>query len=236
MKDPLSLSALFATIGNDLASVSDKKGLLQLIAADLASQLTFSDILLSILNEDRQTHSVFIHHCHQDRMEQSDYTLLSKEKFRIDDGICNITMASPSPLVVDIASILLRPDPPRYIASWYRPSISRMIAVRLRSHGQLMGSLFLFFEKALIGINDLEMVQHFSYMIAPALKNILEDERISRQRQDNETLLSLSTDFVKMRGKEDLYQLLAKRLRQLFEFDSGSIALVDKKKKIFKAT
>lgn len=227
MKDPLSLSVLFANFGNDLASVDDKKSLLHLIAASLAPKLTISDILLSILNEDKQTHSVFIHHCDQGMMEKSDYTQLSREKFRLDDGICNITMASPSPLVVDIAGILLRPDPPRYIAKWYRPSISRMISVRLRSHGHLLGSLFLFVEKALIGIEDLEIVQHFSYMIGPALKNVLSEERISKQRQDSETLLSLSTDLVRVRNKEDLLLLLDQRLHQLFEFDHSRIILQD---------
>jgi len=221
------LSTLFANFGNDLASVDDKKSLLQLIAASLAPKLTISDILLSILNEDKQTHSVFIHHCDQGLMERSDHTQLSREKFRLDDGICNITMASPSPLVVDIAGILLRPDPPRYIAKWYRPSISRMIAVRLRSHGLLLGSLFLFVEKAHIGIEDLEMVQHFSYMIGLALKNIFSEERISKQRQDSETLLSFSTDFVKVKDKEDLFRLLDQRLHQLFEFDHSRVILLD---------
>jgi len=227
MKDPLSLSTLFANFGNELASVDDKKSLLRIIAASLTPKLTISDILLSILNDDKQTHSVVIHHCDRHLMENSDYTQLSREKFRLDDGICNITMASPSPLVVDIAGILLRPDPPRYIAKWYRPSISRMISVRLRSHGHLLGSLFLFVEKALIGIEDLEIVQHFSYMIGPALKNVLSEERISKQRQDNETLLSLSTDLVRMRSKEDLFQLLDQRLPQLFEFDHSRIILLD---------
>jgi len=226
MKDPLSLSVLFANFGNDLAAVDDKKSLLQLIAGSLAPKLTVSDILLSILNEDKQTHSVFIHHCDLGLMERSDHSQLSLEKFRLDDGICNITMASPSPLVVDIAGILLRPDPPRYIAKWYRPSISRMIAVRLRSHGQLLGSLFLFVEKAHIGIEDLEIVQHFSYMIGPALRNTLSEERISKQRQDNETLLSLGTDFVKAKSKEDLFELLDQRLHQLFEFDHSRIVLL----------
>jgi len=225
MKDPLSLSTMFANFGNELASVDDKKSLLRLIAASLAPKLTISDILLSILNEDKQTHSVFIHHSDQGLMERTDHTHLSHEKFRLDDGICNITMASPSPLVVDIAGILLRPDPPRYIAKWYRPAISRMISVRLRSHGHLLGSLFLFVEKAHIGIEDLEMVQHFSYMIGPALRNILSEERISKQQQDNDTLLSLSTDFVKVKNKEDLLLLLDQRLRQLFEFDDSRIIL-----------
>jgi transcriptional regulator with GAF, ATPase, and Fis domain len=236
MKDPLSLSTLFAAFGNDLAAVDDKKSLLQLIASNLAPQLSFSDILLSILNEDRQTHRVFIHHCDPGRMAKCDYTSLSQEKFRIDDGVCNITMASPSPLVVDIASILLRPAPPRWIAQWYRPSISRMIAVRLRSHGQLLGSLFLFFEKALIGIDDLEMVQHFSYLIAPALKNILIDERISSRQQDNEVLLSLGADFMKIRDKGALFRLLDQRLRPLFEFDHACIGLIDPEKKVFRVT
>jgi len=227
MKDPLSLSTLFANFGNDLAAVDDKKSLLRIIAASLAPKLTISDILISILNDDKQTHSVVIHHCDQDLMENSDYTQLSREKFRLDDGICNITMASPSPLVVDIAGILLRPGPPRYIAKWYRPSISRMISVRLRSHGHLLGSLFLFVEKAHIGIEDLEIVQHFSYMIGPALRNILSEERISKQRQDNETLLSLSTDLVKVKSKEDLFHLLDQRLPQLFEFDHSRIILQD---------
>ncbi|HEY4205496.1 MAG TPA: GAF domain-containing protein, partial [Puia sp.] len=236
MKDPLSLSTLFANFGNELAGIDDKKGLLQLIAASLAPKLTISDILVSILNEDRQTHSVYIHHCDQELMKISDHSQLSRQKFRLDDGIFNITMASPSPLVVDIASILLRPEPPRYIAKWYRPSISRMIAVRLRSHGQLLGSLFLFVEKALIGIEDLGMVQHFSYMIGPALKNILSDERMSKQRQDAEALISLSTDFVKARNKEDLFTVLDQRLHVLFEFDQSCIALVDKEKKVFRAS
>jgi len=236
MKDPLSLSALFSAFGNDLATVSNKKDLLQQIAMHFNPRLIFSDILLSIVNEDKQTHGVFIYHCDPTRRDKNEYATLSDEKFRLDDGVCNITMASPSPLVVDIASILLRPDPPRYIARWYRPAISRMIAVRLRSHNQLLGALFFFFEKAHIAIDDLEMVQHFSYMIAPALKNILADERFSRQQQDNKTLLSLSTEFVKVRDKEDLFRLLDVRLRELFEFDSSSIALVDKEKKAFRIT
>jgi len=62
MKDPLSLSAMFANFGNDLSAVDNKKSLLQLIAVSLAPKLTISDVLLSILNEDKQTHNVIIHH------------------------------------------------------------------------------------------------------------------------------------------------------------------------------
>jgi hypothetical protein len=50
MKDPLSLSTLFSAFGNELAAVHNKKGLLQLIAAHLNPQLSFSDILLSVVN------------------------------------------------------------------------------------------------------------------------------------------------------------------------------------------
>jgi transcriptional regulator with GAF, ATPase, and Fis domain len=226
MKDPLSLSSLFANFGNDLAAVDDKKGLLRLIAASLEPKLTISDILLSILNDDKQTHSVIIHHCDAAIMDKSDHSSLAKEKFRLDDGICNITLASPSTLVVDIASILLRPDPPLYIANWYRPSISRMIAVRLRSHGQLLGSLFLFVEKAHIGIEDLEMVQHFSYMIGPAFRNILSEEKISKQLKDSQTLLSIGSALEKIKNKEELFLLLEQRLHELFEFEYSRIILL----------
>jgi formate hydrogenlyase transcriptional activator len=234
MKDPLSLSTLIAAFGNELTNVYDRKSLLQLIAGHLTSQLSFSDILLSVINEDKQTHSVFLYHCDAVRQEKDEYASLSQEKFKIDDGVCNIIMASPSPLVVDIAGTLLRPDPPRYITRWYRPAISRMIAVRLRSHNQLLGSLFFFFEKAQIGIHHLEVVLHLSYMIAPALKNILADERILQQERDNAILLSLSTDLVKVRDKDDLFGLLDIRLRQLFEYHHSCISLVDKEKKTFK--
>ena len=234
MKDPLSLSALLPAFGNDLAAVNDKKSLLQLIAAHLAPQLTFSDILLSVMNEDKQTHSIFIHHCDPARQNNDEYASLSQEKFRTDDGVYNTTMVSPSPLVVDIAGVLLRPNPPRYISCWYRPAISRMIAMRLRSHNQLLGVLFLFSEKAHIGLGDLDLVQHFSYLIAPALKNILAEERMSRQQRDHEILFSLSAELSKVRDKEDLFRLLDIRLRQLFEFDHSRIVLVDKKKKTFR--
>jgi len=228
MKDPPSLSALFSAFGNDLAAVNDKKSLLQLIADHLTPQLTVSDILLSVVNEDKQTHSVFLHHCDPARQHNDEYTSLSQEKFRMDDGVYNTTMVSPSPLVVDIAGTLLRPDPPRYISRWYRPAISRMIAMRLRSHNQLLGALFLFSEKAHIGLGDLELIQHFSYMMAPALKNILAEERIFRQQRDHEVLLSLSADLGRIRDKDDLLRLLDVRLRQLFEFDHSRIVLVDK--------
>ncbi|HVW59389.1 MAG TPA: GAF domain-containing protein, partial [Puia sp.] len=228
MKDPLSLSALFSAFGNELATVNDKKSLLQLLASQFGTHLTFSDILLSVVNDDKRTHSVFLHHCDPARQDNGEYTSLSQEKFRMDDGVYNTTMASPSPLVVDIAGTLLRPDPPRYISRWYRPAISRMIAVRLRSHNQLLGAIFFFFEKAHIGLGDLDLVQHFSYMMAPALKNILAEERISRQQEDNEILLSLSTDLVKLRDKADLIRLLDTRLPQLFTFDQSRIELVDK--------
>ncbi|MBN9386018.1 MAG: sigma 54-interacting transcriptional regulator [Chitinophagaceae bacterium] len=228
MKDPLSLSSLFLTFGNELASVSDKKGLLQLIAVQFTPHLTFSDILLSVVNDDKETHSVFIHHCNPARQDDGEYASLSQEKFRMDDGVYNTTMASPSPLVVDIAVTLLRPDPPRYISRWYRPAISRMIAVRLRSHNQLLGAFFFFFEKAHIGVGDLDLVQHFSYMMSPALKNILAEERIFRQQQDNEVLLSLSSDIVRVRDKDELLRLLDVRLRQLFVFDHSRIILAGK--------
>lgn len=230
MKDPLSLSALFSAFGNELAAVNDKKSLLQLIATQFSPHLTFSDILLSVVNEDKGTHSVFLHHCDPARQNDGEYASLSLEKFRMDDGVYNTTMASPSPLVVDIAGTLLRPDPPRYISRWYRPAISRMIAVRLRSHNQLVGALFFFFEKAHIGVGDLDLVQHFSYMMAPALKNILAEERISRQQQDNEVLLSLFTDLVKIRDKDELFRLLDVRLRQLFTFDHSRVVLAGKEK------
>ena len=242
MKDPLSLSALFSAFGNDLAAVQDKRSLLEMITVHLRPVLTFSDILLSVTNDDRQTHSVVLYHCDPVRQQgdpnkqhDSEYISLSQKKYRMDDGVCNITMASPSPLVVDSAGILLRPDPPRYISCWYRPTISRMIGVRLRSHNQLMGALFFFFERAHIGINDLEVVQHFSYMVAPALRNILAGEDILQRQKDNDTLLSLSTDFVQIRDKSSLFTLLDVRLRQLFGFDHSCIALVDKERKVFKA-
>src|ERR1700761_8585464 len=62
MQDPRLLSAVLLSFGNELAAVSDKKSLIRLIGAQMRSHLTVSDILLSIINEDRQTHSVFVHH------------------------------------------------------------------------------------------------------------------------------------------------------------------------------
>src|ERR1700749_4479584 len=78
MQDPRPLLLSF---GNELAAVSDKKSLIRLISDQMRSHLTVSDILLSVINEDRQTHSVFVHHQDPSLESGEEYALLGMERF-----------------------------------------------------------------------------------------------------------------------------------------------------------
>jgi transcriptional regulator with GAF, ATPase, and Fis domain len=98
-----------------------------------------------------------------------------------------------------------------------------MMGVRLRSNNQVIGALFFFFEKGHIGINDLEVVQHFSYMLAPALKNILTGEGLLQQQKENDILFSTSAGLAAVSSRPELLTRLDDYLRQLFPLDHWTI-------------
>jgi|GEM_PF-45977 len=75
------------------------------------------------------------------------------------------------------------------------------------------------------------LFRNASQQIATAVSNILANEEILKEKAQKEALLAISQDITTVRTKQELLQMVFRRMQPLFQFDDAVISIWTQKKK-----
>ncbi|MFY0255995.1 sigma 54-interacting transcriptional regulator [Chitinophaga sp. 30R24] len=214
-------------LSNAIASIRNKKDLLNVIYNDLKKIISFNDIVITVTCPDNLHHKAFLYYSLRERSVQPEYIAAAAKESPIEDGIYNVTLASQYPVVWDIEEVMKWEVIPSYIQFWHSNNIKRMVGAVLRNNSESIGGLYLFSEDEYsFSKEQLDLIAGISYQISIAVANILANEEIITREKEKTSLLSLSNDIAAIRSNKDIVQFINAAFKQLFSFTHGLVICI----------
>jgi transcriptional regulator with GAF, ATPase, and Fis domain len=187
------------SISNEITSIRDKRTLLNVLQYKLKEAFLFRDIALHLYPSDESEEIA----CLYTGVDMENMPELFEDDFTA--RVRNTTV----PLIRDAGS-------------------SSIIGAPIRNNEAVIGELSLFTEnKEAYTPEVLSLLQIVTNHISTAISNILAQEQIAESEQERAILLSLSNDLASVRNKNDLLQIIHRKIKKLFPIRNVSINLVN---------
>jgi len=225
--DPETL-ALLLSLSQDIATIKNKKDLLQVIHSKLKTVLPFNDAVINVIHDDGKTQSPYLLDVDTNRLTHPDYEDASTRRYPFPDGVFEKVLHSDDPIVFDVKTQLRKKAAPYYINFIDQTGVKELIGMRLTDNGIAFGVFYLQLEQKDVFV---ERHHHILRVVASqlqaAIANLLSYQRIEQREKENAILLSISNAINSSKTKEDLLRIIKKDLQQMFMFQEIVIALLN---------
>jgi transcriptional regulator with GAF, ATPase, and Fis domain len=176
------LKTLLLSFSNDITSKCNKKELVEAVHRKMSDIYSFKEFVLSLINDDQQTHSAFLYICQETTMTHPDFYETSIGRGPIYDGVYDTMLKEHKHLLFDMDLLMKEAHPPPYIPLFYETGSREMLVVPLRVNNILIGGVFAYMEEknTFTGL-QLSLLNAFCSQIAIAVSNIKAYEKIESQ-------------------------------------------------------
>ena len=224
---------ILSSVGHAIASIRDKNDFIHVIRQTLKSRLKFADIAITHFNLQKQTFQVLMEDCEQTNLHP-DFESIAFREYPIADGIHNVIMNSEHTVVLSVSQLLGRGMV--HIEFLHQAGIKELAGIRLQHNSEVIGTLVLLsVEENSFSAADQHLIKQVSYHFSTAMANILYNEEIQKREKEKEILLTIGSELVAIRNKEDLLPILKKQLENLSFYNDITIAKVDSNNQTFSA-
>ena len=175
-------SGVLLSLSNAIATIRNKNDLFKVITNDLNSIFPFSDFVICLINEDKETHSPFLYNENEIFQKGLGIAPKSAAKYPIDDGLCNIMVRENKPIVFDVDDLIKQPYCPPWLSFWQNRGIKEMISFSITSRNECIGFFYLYaVEKNAIANIHYNLLRSIGLQISVAVANIRANEIIEEQ-------------------------------------------------------
>ena len=214
------------TLSNDVASIRNKTELGRVIHHRLREFFFFDDIVICIINNDKETHSAFIH-LFEGGKAQSNFDSIVSDSFRIKDGIFDLVLDSEEAMSFDLDELMGMEQVPPYIEFDYGNGMRQMVAIALRKGKENFAAMFVLVkQKNSLQDRHFKVLKGISYQLSIAVANVLANDEIQKREAEKSILLSLSNEIATVRNGNDLFQVVDNKLKELFAIEGFGIGLI----------
>jgi formate hydrogenlyase transcriptional activator len=218
--------SILLSLSNDVASIRNKAELGSVIHHRLKEFFFFDDIVICTINEDKVTHSAFIH-LFEGGKAQSNFDTIVTDTFKIDDGVFSLVLDSDEAISFDLDELMTMKDVPPYIQFDYNNGMRQMVAIALRKGKENFAAMFVLVkEKNSLQDRHLKVLKGISYQLSIAVANVLANDEIRKREAEKTILLSLSNEIARVRDSNDLFQVVDRKLKELFDIEGFGIGLI----------
>ena len=217
----LSLSA-------EMAKIRERSDLVEVVKHKLKSIVSFSDIAITRYNPVGKTFRVFAYEVEDKRMTDPSFLPALISDYPISDGIHDVALNALGPVVISVKTAMKHPNKHNGTQFVFDSGIKKMLLIKLTSNKEVIGFLNILSEHddAFEKIN-FNILKGISDQLSTAISNILSLEEIKRREEEKSLLLSFSSDISAVRDKDDLSQIVDKRLKEIIYYDDFIVSLVD---------
>ncbi|NCD72118.1 AAA domain-containing protein [Mucilaginibacter sp. R11] len=203
--------SLLLSVSKDITACRSKNEFLNVINYKLKNLIDAKEVVISVLNDDGETHSTFLH----DLTGAPPQAERSTRKYPLVDGIYESVSSSTSAVMLDLEELLTRGSAPSYIDSFYKNGIRQGIAIPLIENNRVIGAIFMYMEKKIATERyPLSLLQGIASQIAIAVSNIRAYEKIQQQLKE--------IDYYKALLEEE-NQYLHQQIKTAFDDSSDMI-------------
>ena len=215
------------SISREIAQVRNKQDLLQILRRHLRSILPYADAAIGVIDEPTGFQRFFLADVDEVRFSHPDYYDIVTRLYPPDDGIFDVALKSPGPVVLDWDELISRPQVPDYIQFGYKTGTVESAGIALRDGNRDFGVLYLASDKKnTFTKHHLTLLEVIASHLSTAVANIFSNEEIERKDHEKSILLSLGNDISHVRDKNDLLQVINSRLKKLFSFTHSAVGII----------
>ncbi|WP_153799996.1 sigma 54-interacting transcriptional regulator [Foetidibacter luteolus] len=169
--------SLLLSFSYDIAAVKDKEGLASTINRYLKDLFFIKEYILSVINDDRLTHSYFLYDLASGYAAQPGFEQIKNNRFPIKGGLAEAVLKAATPVVFNIDELLSEARISFPGADlWKSIGVDKILGVPLKVGANEIGILLTPPDQ----VND-ELILGISSQIAIAIANIISNEKIAAQ-------------------------------------------------------
>jgi transcriptional regulator with GAF, ATPase, and Fis domain len=207
-------NAILLSLSREITHIRDKDDLLSVIHRHLKPHLQFNDAVVAVIDKEAGDYQrMLVADPEERRRVHRDFGRTASDRYSFYDGIFDVTLAAEGPLIFDLDTIQSWPIVPQYIQFAYDTGIRECVTIGLRSGREMIGVFFLFMEhKGTFTPNRRQLLTGIVSQLAIVVSSILTHEELLKRELEKSFLLSISNDMTSVRTKEDLYQVIDRRI------------------------
>lgn len=223
---------ILLTIGRELSFIREKADLLPLLKRQLDQLSFYNDIVIAKVDRNKKTFSGFLVNEDSseavDRLQHPDYPQMRDAHHFFPDGVFEVALHARDPVIFDLDEIVKSGKAPSYVKFIHENGTAEMIAVSLRDRTKEIGALFCFTsQKKSFTKLQLSLVQAIGDQLGTAVANLLANEEIRTSEKEKSILLSLSQEIAAVRNKQDLFQVVISKVKELFSIERFRVGLIN---------
>jgi transcriptional regulator with GAF, ATPase, and Fis domain len=218
--------SILLSLSHDMAALRNKQDLLNIVQTELTDYFDVDCFHISVINQDKQSHSVFLMTQRGKAFPQEDLDRISKKEFPIkDDEILERVTLSDAPVLFSLKRLNKYPLIPEYICAYMDNSIDQLIGVRLKVGNKIIGCAWLQTASNI----SLPLLKGVCAQLSVAMFNILANEQIivqleeinaykSRLQEENSYLIEqihTSNNYKEIIGKSQCMQNVYNHIAQV---------------------
>ncbi|MFV5703259.1 sigma 54-interacting transcriptional regulator [Flavobacterium sp. XS2P12] len=224
---------LFLSISQATVSIRNKKDLVDFIQEKLKKVFDFSDLAITKFNLEKGIYKVFLEHCDKSN-QHPDFNDIAFCEYPINDGLHNTIMDSETTVVLSVRELIQ--NGMRHFVFLQDAGIREVAGIRLLHKGEVFGTMVLLSEKeGSFSESHRRLIKNISSHVSSAVSNVIANEEIEKKEREQSILLSLSNQMAMVKNKDELFEVIDNRLKELFSLKSFGIILMNEDRKTHRA-
>ena len=206
-------NTILLSLSREITLIRDKDDLLSVIHRHFKTLFRFNDAAIGIIDKETGNQRLLVTDPEEKRRVHRDFGPIITTVYPYHDGIFDTTLAAEEPVIFDLDTIMTWDNIPDYIRFAYNTGIREFMAVALRSGREVIGVFYISTEtKGTFGRWHLDLLSGIASQLATVVGAILTHEELLKREFEKSFLLSISNDMTSVRTKEDLYQVIDRRI------------------------
>lgn len=224
---------LLLSISHATVSIRNKRDLVDFIQEKLKNVFNFSDLAITRFNLKKGTFKVFLEHCDKSN-QHPDFNDIAFCEYPINDGLHNTIKDSESTVVLLVSELIQ--NGMKHFIFLQDAGIREIAGIRLLHNGEVFGTMVLLSEKeGSFPESHRRLIKNISSHVSSAVSNVFANEEIEKKEREQSILLSLSNQMAMVKNKEELFEVIDNRFKELFFLKSFGIILMNEDRKTHRA-
>jgi formate hydrogenlyase transcriptional activator len=206
-------NSILLSLSREITLIRDKDDLLSVIHRHFKTLFRFNDAAIGIIDKETGNQRLLVTDPEEKRRVHRDFGPVVTNIYPYHDGVFDTTLAAEEPVIFDLDTIMAWDTIPDYMQFAYDTGIREFMAVALRSGREMIGVFYISTEtKGTFGKWHLDLLSGIAPQLATVVGAILTHEELLKREFEKSFLLSISNDMTSVRTKEDLYQVIDRRI------------------------
>ncbi|OQP42980.1 hypothetical protein A4H97_12585 [Niastella yeongjuensis] len=214
---------------DDLVHIRQRNDLARMIRDKIKPILDFDDAVILIVDKYKKRARHFLNIATDERKAHPFYMQIVQHDLPLEGSALHPIVNHRGDIhYMNVASYLHQyPESPALLLM-QQTGLNHSLTVKLWWGGDLIGLFMLHFadEAPIHGINN-NLIRAVGNQVAVAVANILATEDVEQGEKEKTVLLSISEAIKSIRKKQDLLQVISRKIKPLFTFNDMVIALVN---------